>query len=222
MENNEIENFVEHNIKNFQITGKGWNKIIREMLIEFAKSGWNLDNQIFGKEKYASLQCSSFSNDSEIEIFRSIRLKFEKLSEVICQECGDKSKHRFFKGWEYTLCKNCYLEKATKEIYLKEKSNLEECKFCGYFAFSEDQCKFCGNYDYNTTNFMNPKEDFETELEYIKYCQIEVYVDKDDEIEFSKRTKGYLKSETYKILFSDEELNEYIEMIKTWDDYYNK
>jgi len=222
MENNEIENFVENNIKNFQTNGKGWNKIIREMLIEFAKSGWNLDNQIFGKEKYACLQCSSFSNDSEIEIFRSIRLKFKKLSGVTCQECGDKSKQRIFKGWEYTLCKNCYLEKATNEIYLKQRSNLEECKFCGYFAFSEDKCKFCGNYDFKTTNFTISKEDFANELEYIKYCQMEVYVDNDDEIELSKRTKGYSKSEKYKILFSDEELKEYIEMIKSWDEIDNK
>jgi hypothetical protein len=193
------------------------------MLIEFAKSGWNLDNQIsggFGKD--ASLHCSCLTNGTEDEIFRNIRIKYENLSSVTCQFCSAKSKRREHFGWEYTLCKNCFLEKVTNEIYLKKRSDLNECKFCGYFAFSEDQCKFCGNYDYNTTNFMNPKEDFETELEYIKYCQMEVYVDKDDEIEFSKRTKGYSKSETYKILFSDEELNEYIEMIKTWDDYYNK
>jgi hypothetical protein len=222
MENNEIENFVENNIKNFQTNGKGWNKIIREMLFEFAKSGWNLDKEIFGKEKWGYLQCSYFFVGIENEKFRDIRMKYYKLSTTTCQYCGEKGKRRSILSWEYTLCKNCYLEEATNEIYLKKRSNLEECKFCGYFAFSEDNCKFCGNYDFNTTNFTIAKEDFENELEYIKYCEMEVYLDNDDEIELSKRTKGYSKSEEYKILFSDEELKEYIEMIKSWDEIDNK
>jgi ribosomal protein L32 len=218
MDSNETGKFVEKNILNFHIIGKGWNDIIREMLVEIANSGWNLNKEIFGKEKHASLQCTWHSDGTENEIFRNIIMKYEKLSKVTCQYCGDKSKRRFYQHWEYTLCKNCYLEKATKEIYLKKRSNLEECKICGYFAFSEDICKFCGNYDYNTTDkFMSPKEDFESELEYVKHYQMDVFLDMDDEIEFSKRTKGYSKSESHKILYTIEELDEHRKLIDEWE-----
>lgn len=215
MESDKIENFVEKNILNFRYEGKGWNSIIRKMLTEFALSKWNLNQEIFGKEKNGSLHCSTFSNSLENEVFRNIKTKYEKLSKTTCQYCGEKGKLRM--NWEYTLCRNCYLEKAKSEIFLKKRSNLEQCKICGYFAFSEDSCKFCGCFDYNTSNIiMSPKKEFESEYAYIKQCQMEIFIDENDEIAFNELTKGYTKSETHKILYTDEELAEYRRLVENW------
>jgi len=57
------------------------------------------------KEKYGRLCIyTNFSND---DIDRLIE-KYEELSQVTCEMCGNRGKLRKYKGWYKTLCDKCY------------------------------------------------------------------------------------------------------------------
>lgn len=217
MYSKDIEKFIEKNLSNFQLNGKGWNDLIRKMLFEFCIAGWDINKEVHGKEKFGGLRCYIILEDKDLEKkIQEIVKYYMCLSGETCEKCGGSGKERLENEWISTLCKKCFLEKANN-IYLKKRSNLDECKICGYFALTEDICKFCGKSDYNTTSkIYNPKEYYESEIEYIKECQIEILLDEDDEIEFSKRTKGYSKSESLQILFTFEELKEYRKLNEEW------
>jgi hypothetical protein len=215
MHSKDIDNFVQKNLSNFRLNGKGWHDLIKKMLFEFCIVGWNINNDVHGKEKFGILRCYISLDDKDLESkIKSIVQTYTYLSSKTCEKCGANGKERNKDGWTSTLCKNCYLDE-TNNVFLKKKSNLEECRICGHFALEEDRCKFCGNVDYNTKDeLFSPKEYFESEIEYMKERQIEIFLDEDDEIEFSKRTKGYSKSESHQILFTFEELNTYRELNK--------
>jgi hypothetical protein len=205
-----IDNFVQKNLSNFQLNGKGWHDLIKKMLFEFCIAGWDINNDVYGKEKYGGLRCYILLDNKDLEqTIKRIVQTYTILSAKTCEKCGANGKERDINGWTSTLCKSCYLG-DTNTINTKKQSNLQECKICGYFSCEEGKCKFCRNDDYNINyEFHSPKEYFDTEIEYIKEKQIKVFLDEDDEIELSKRTKMYSKSETHQILFTHEELDTY-------------
>jgi hypothetical protein len=59
MKQEDIDRFVERNLKNFSVNSTGWNEIIRQMLFEFAIGGWNLEKDVFGKESLANYAATS-------------------------------------------------------------------------------------------------------------------------------------------------------------------
>ncbi|MEZ0006169.1 hypothetical protein ABH942_001532 [Flavobacterium sp. 28YEA47A] len=210
MYSRDIDYFVQRNLLNFKLNGKGWHDLIKKMLFEFCIAGWDINNDVSGKEKYGTLRCYIVLDNKDLEQkIKTIVQAYAHLSGKTCEKCGANGKERNTNGWTSILCKNCYLEE-TKSISLKKENNLEECKICGYFSLEEGKCKFCGNVDYNTNDTIySPKKYFKSEIEYIKECQIEIFLDKEDEIEVSKRTKGYSKSQSHQILFTFEELDTY-------------
>lgn len=86
-----IDQFVESNLSNFSINGSGWHSLIRDMLYEFCIAGWNLDEKVFGKEKFGGLRCYVSSPDEAINIeIQKIINKYGKLSVKTCEKCGGK------------------------------------------------------------------------------------------------------------------------------------
>lgn len=107
----EINQFVESNLSNFSINGSGWHSLIRDMLYEFCIAGWNLDEKVFGKEKFGGLRCYISSPDEVLnKKIQEIKSKYIRLSGKTCEKCGKEGKGRFVNSWEATLCFDHYLE----------------------------------------------------------------------------------------------------------------
>lgn len=114
MKQEEINRFIEHNLRNFSVNSTGWNEIIREMLFEFAIGGWNLEKDVFGKEKFGELRCYTYSENPELNaIIKDITGKYLDLSVITCEICGSEGTKRVVDSWETTLCLNHYLDQQT-------------------------------------------------------------------------------------------------------------
>ncbi|MGU3375536.1 hypothetical protein [Chryseobacterium sp. M5A1_1a] len=141
MRQEEINNFIERNLKNFSVNSTGWNNLINQMLFEFAIGGWNMQNDIFGKEKFGELRCNIYSEDEDLNItLKNITDKYSKLSVATCEICGSAGKMRTIDSWQTTLCLSHFLEqqpvididedlnvksKGKKVLNLKEVTNAE-------------------------------------------------------------------------------------------------
>lgn len=114
MKQEDIDRFVERNLKNFSVNSTGWNEIIRQMLFEFAIGGWNLEKDVFGKEKFGELRCYTYSENPELNAtIKSITGKYLALSVETCEICGSEGKKRGVDSWETTLCLNHYLDRKS-------------------------------------------------------------------------------------------------------------
>lgn len=217
MNSNDIDKFIERNVQNFRLNGTGWNDIVRRMLFEFGIAGWDLNSMVGGKEKFGELRCYLVHEDKELEEkAKKIVRKYAEIAEKTCEQCGCTARKRFDRQTqcESTLCKGCYFKsvlKANKNSLEKTgNSNLSECKICGYIAVAEDHCGFCNNNTFlSNSSTYRPAEHFKTEEEYIKECQVEVFLDEENEIELSKKTKHFRKSDSHQIVFSLEDLERY-------------
>lgn len=273
----EIDRFIENNLLNFSINGSGWRNLIRNMLEEFCLAGWDLNEKVGGKEKFGGLRCYSFSEDEKlnIEIQKIIR-KYGTLSVQTCEECGNKGKLRFVKGWDTTLCIDHYineisvinieadnilindtflfkmnqikkvemlnsfremrvyltrnekyitLDARTPNYYLLLKSlplavlsveiqnsvrlmfeNLNNCEICGHLSLWKDRCLRCNEEPWQNS-FL---EDYENKTEYIKQCQMLLFIDQDGYEEvFTFCDKSFEKPENHRILFNIDEFEEF-------------
>nr|WP_315034307.1 hypothetical protein [uncultured Chryseobacterium sp.] len=285
MRQDDIERFIERNLKNFSVNSTGWNKIIRQMLFEFAIGGWNLEKDVFGKEKFGELRCSTYSENPELNtIIKSITGKYQVLSAETCEICGSEGKKRNESEWETTLCLNHYLDQKTiieidddlnikvrKKVifnihdvvkveidddfqklwlhihHIKETDqpeeviafssdepnyylllktiprnlfptdmqaavtdlfkNLQYCEICGYKAVHQEYCLRCYNEPWSDSKpFL---EDYGEQSNYIKACQIDIFIDEDDYEKCFKYDRSFEKSTDHQILFGHSDLREY-------------
>ncbi|MFP3831674.1 hypothetical protein [Chryseobacterium sp. SIMBA_028] len=111
MRQEEIDHFIERNLKNFSVNSTGWRNMIRHMLFEFAIGGWNIENDVFGKEKFGELCCNIYSEHEELNItLKNITDKYSRLSTKTCEICGSEGKMRTIDSWQTTLCLSHFLE----------------------------------------------------------------------------------------------------------------
>lgn len=111
MKQDDINSFIERNLKNFSVNSIGWNDLIRQMLFELAVGGWNLKNDVFGEEKFGKLHCSLYSENEELNVtLKMIKDKYSKLSQKTCEICGNEGKIRTINSWKTTLCLNHFLD----------------------------------------------------------------------------------------------------------------
>ncbi|MGH1517486.1 hypothetical protein [Chryseobacterium sp. JK1] len=112
MHQDDIDLFIERNLKNFSVNSTGWNEIIRQMLFELVIGGWNLEKDVFGKEKNGELRCRIYSENSELNaVMKTLTGKYMALSATVCEICGSQGKKREEDSGETTLCLNHYLER---------------------------------------------------------------------------------------------------------------
>ncbi|MGL6128579.1 hypothetical protein [Chryseobacterium artocarpi] len=111
MKQDDINNFIERNLKNFSVNSTGWHDLIRQMLFELAVGGWNMKNDVFGKEKFGELRCSLYSENEELNVtLKIITDKYLKLSQKTCEICGGEGKIRTISSWQTTLCLSHFLD----------------------------------------------------------------------------------------------------------------
>lgn len=124
MEQQDINSFIEHNLKNFSVNSTGWNDLIGKMLSELVAAGWNMEHDVFGKEKFGGLRCYIYSENEELNAnLRKITSKYAQLSGKTCEICGNEGKLRIIGSWETTLCIDHFIDqKPIMEI--DEKQNI--------------------------------------------------------------------------------------------------
>lgn len=84
--------------------GQGWNLIIKDLISDLIKMGWNKEI-IQVKEKYGTLRF--YINEGTDDIHRRIA-KAENESATICEATGKSGKLRTDIGWHRTLCDEEY------------------------------------------------------------------------------------------------------------------
>lgn len=209
----DIDEFIEKNISNFQLNGTGWTGLVRKMLFEFCIAGWDLSVPVGGKEKFGGLRCYISLEDKALEerILRIVA-KYAVLSGATCEQCGEAGKQRVDKvtRHEQTLCRKCYLSQASA-FPANKPPDLLTCMICGYVAVHDSMCDFCHSATYYTgSKIYRPSQYYSSEADYIKERQIEVYLDMDDEIALSRKTKNYLLSSEHQIIFNSAELEKFL------------
>ncbi|WP_347216437.1 hypothetical protein [Chryseobacterium sp.] len=122
MKQQDINSFIERNLKNFSVNSTGWHNLIGEMLSEFVMAGWNMEHDVFGKEKFGGLRCYIYSENEELNAnLKKITDKYAQLSGKVCEICGNEGKLRFINSWETTLCIHHFMDqKPIMEIDKKQ------------------------------------------------------------------------------------------------------
>lgn len=222
MKSKEVEEFVLRNIPNFHVNGSGWTELISKMLFELGIAGWDLTSVVGGKEKFGELRCYITHENKELESrAKSIVKKYAEIASKTCEQCGCTAIKRIDKDtqWESTLCKKCYFKRAIEREQRSFKESdyfdLSECKVCGYFALSDNYCVFCRSIPYSSDkSIYKPAEYFKSEDDYIKERQIKLFLDEDNELELSKSTKHFNKSDSHQIIFTLHDLEQFIKKQK--------
>jgi len=96
--------------------GDGWFRLIWNMFEEMENVHTEMDEPInkviWGiKEKYGSMQIMI---DKGIPGIMDVFHKYEKLSEEVCDSCGDKGSIRNMFGWLSVYCNSCFNTESEK------------------------------------------------------------------------------------------------------------
>ncbi|MDM1554678.1 hypothetical protein PYS58_05025 [Chryseobacterium indologenes] len=286
MEQQDINRFIERNRKNFSVNSTGWNDLIGKMLSELVDAGWNMEHDVFGKEKFGGLRCYIYSEDEELNArLKKITHKYARLSGKTCEICGGEGKLRIINSWETTLCIHHFIDqkpimeideeqniiyekkpilnlkdivKAEVEFDLKELKlyiqnpidtdepfsfsrqdpnyylllktvplhlfpedrqnrisnlfqNLQDCEICGHKALDHKSCLRCHNEPWGASKYH--EEDYGEKLEYIKECQMDMFIDEDGYEEYFKYDHSFEKIPGHQILFTPDDLEEYKKLL---------
>ncbi len=84
-------------------------------------------------------------------------------------------------------------------------SHLQFCEICGHRAVDKKICLRC-HYDAWQDSFL---EDYESRIQYLKHCQMDVFIDEDDYGKVFHSDRSFDKIPDYRFLFTDGELEEY-------------
>jgi hypothetical protein len=125
MDQEDISHFIERNLKNFSVNSTGWNDLIGKMLSELIAAGWNMEHDVFGKEKFGELRCYMYSEHEGLNTaLKKITDKYSELSRETCEICGNEGKMRTVGSWQTTLCLNHFLEQKPV-IEIDEEQNVK-------------------------------------------------------------------------------------------------
>jgi hypothetical protein len=188
------------------------------------------NNLIFRGREYDLTKISRIESEN---ILYSIWLYYEKIEEYIEDERKlfnliiRKEKIKFFKSEEklgymtnseqnyFLLLKklpmSCF-NSVQKHIIMDLKNSLKPCKICGYKAVYQGKCFYCHNFQWDSKE--TSKDSFKNENEYIKELQMELLIDEDDYMKIRKYDNSFEKIFEPQRLFTDKELENYIEELK--------
>jgi len=143
MKSHDIDNFIAENIKNFDIR-EGWVELVKKMLFEICVAGWDMENGICGKHKWAQLRCYPFAGGPEFNTsIKAIVRYYQKLSEHTCEKCGEKGMARGG-GWITVLCFRHYMEGMTvlkaEDLMVSGRNETFDLESC-------DNVEFESNYE---------------------------------------------------------------------------
>jgi hypothetical protein len=143
MKSHDIDNFIEQNVKNFDIS-TGWVGLVKQMLFEFCIAGRNLEDGVCGKHKWAELRCYPVLGGVEFSTsIKAIVEYYSKLSAKTCERCGESGKVRGGGGsWLTVLCFRHYMEgisvlKANDLLFFRRGETFD-LQTCSHIEFESD------------------------------------------------------------------------------------
>jgi len=129
-----------------------------------------------------------------------------------------EQRERFSFSWQepnyYLLLKTIPLslfpEDRQNEVSMLFQS-LSDCGICGYKAVYQRSCLRCHNESWNDSGYFI--EDYGEKSNYIKECQMDIFIDEDDYGKYFKYDQSFEKSPDHQILFSSDDLREYEKLL---------
>ncbi|MFT3683174.1 MAG: hypothetical protein QM791_23145 [Ferruginibacter sp.] len=105
---NEIQEYIELNQKNFQEIGAGWMLYVERMIGEMMQAGLDQSIELHMKQKYAEFRCWAIAKDDSkrpvLKKLSNIIVKYERLLNRSCEECGRPGHKTSMNGWDMVLC----------------------------------------------------------------------------------------------------------------------
>lgn len=89
--------------------------------------------------------------------------------------------------------------------------NLQDCEICGYKAVHQRNCLRCHHEPWNDSGYFI--EDYGEKSNYIKECQMDIFIDEDDYEKYFKHDRSFEKSPDHQVLFTSDDLREYEKLL---------
>lgn len=89
--------------------------------------------------------------------------------------------------------------------------NLQDCEICGYKAVHQRNCLRCHHEPWNDSGYF--VEDYGEKSNYIKECQMDIFMDEDDYEKYFKHDRSFEKSPDHQVLFTSDDLREYEKLL---------
>ncbi|CAH0173108.1 hypothetical protein [Chryseobacterium sp. Bi04] len=89
--------------------------------------------------------------------------------------------------------------------------NLQHCEICGYKAVYKRSCLRCHQEPWTESEVFI--EDYGEKANYIKACQMDIFIDEDDYEKYFKYDRSFEKSPDHQILFRHHDLKEYEKLL---------
>lgn len=152
------------------------------------------------------------NNNTVLNIKNIIKAEVEYDLQKLCLYTNQEEE--FYFSWQepnyYLLLKTIPLsffpEDRRSEISTLFQ-NLQDCEICGYKAVHQRNCLRCHNESWNDSGYFI--EDYGEKSNYIKECQMDIFIDEDDYEKYFKHDRSFEKSPDHQILFSSDDLREY-------------
>lgn len=89
--------------------------------------------------------------------------------------------------------------------------NLRNCEICGYKAVYQSNCLRCHHEPWKDSGYFI--EEYGEKSNYIKECQMDIFIDEDDYEKYFKHDRSFEKSPGHQILFTSDDLCEYKKLL---------
>ncbi|WP_426478862.1 hypothetical protein ACP3T3_05225 [Chryseobacterium sp. CBSDS_008] len=89
--------------------------------------------------------------------------------------------------------------------------SLNDCEICGHKAVYQRNCLRCHQEPWNDLGYFT--EDYGDKSNYIKECQMDIFIDEDDYEKYFKYDQSFETSPDHQILFSSNDLREYEKLL---------
>jgi len=177
------------------------------------KAGFNHNGN---NHKWSDITDASFEDLDFDKRYKFLTLEFKK----------DQIKHQGWSDNKLYVSKNTigfgnFIKNLPNDFpslnlnYLKHFESPEFCEVCGYEAVYNGECECCEN-DMWKTYQKRYNDEEERKDGHIRYYQIRWVIDEGEMYE--SKQMNYPKNPNYKVLFTDDELKEYLEYEDDYDD----
>lgn len=156
------------------------------------------------------------SNETILNIKNIVRAEIEYDLQKL--ELYTHQEERFYFSWQepnyYLLLKtvplSLFSEENQNDISIVFQ-NLQDCEICGYKAVHQRNCLRCHHEPWNDSGYFI--EDYGEKSNYIKECQMDIFMDEDDYEKYFKHDRSFEKSPDHQVLFTSDDLREYEKLL---------
>lgn len=159
------------------------------------------------------------NNKTVLNIKNVVKAELEYDLQELCLYTGqyDWEGKKYFSWQEpnyYLLLKTIPLSlfpKDTQQEISTLFQNLNDCEICGHKAVYQRHCLRCHQEPWNNSAYLI--EDYGEKSNYIKECQMDIFLDEDDYEKYFIADRSFEKIPDHKILFSTDDLREYEKLL---------